>query len=100
MPSAVPRAGGASVCVGPLPCESYSNSNSGRGRLSRHLLTAPLAALMIHSEAKETQGDFVFKSSTTAAGNGAKAEAVDGARLVYIHTQDDIVNMLNGFSNI
>lgn len=57
----------------------------GVARLCRHLLTAPLAALMIHSEAKETQGDFVFKSSTTAAGNGAKAEAVDGARLENTH---------------
>lgn len=89
MPSAVPRAGDASVCVGPLPCDSYSNSNSGRGRLSRHLLTAPLAALMIHSEAKETQGDFVFKSSTTAAGNGAKAEAElrRSQTGVYTHTR-------------
>lgn len=43
--------------------------------LSRHLLTAPLAALMIHSaKAKETQGASVFKF-TAAARNKAVAEA-------------------------
>lgn len=86
MPSAVPGAGGDRLSALAHSLAIHIQIQIvGVARLSRHLLTAPLAALMIHSEAKETQGDFVFKSSTTAAGNGAKAEAVDGARLENTH---------------
>lgn len=72
-------------------------------------MTAPLAALMIHSaKAKETQGDSVFKF-TAAARNKAVAEAevkTEPAWVTHNHKHKhidsavDIVNMLNGFSNI
>lgn len=71
-----------------LPCDSYSNSNSGRGTEPSFIdcaisCTNDPFRRATGAKAKETQGDFVFKF-TTAARSGAEAE--DGASLGYSHT--------------
>jgi len=56
--------------------------------VSRHLLTAPLAALMIHSGAtgagKETQSDPIFKFTEAEAEADAEAEVESEAEARFI----------------
>lgn len=102
MPAAVPR--GPLVrraSLGPLPCDSYSNSNSGRGT-EPSFIDCAISCTNDPFRGKRNPRRLRIQIRTTAARNGAKAEAEDGSSLEYTHTQtqDAIVNMLNGFSNI